>query len=224
MHIGTPFPHVPVCPKNVKLKAACGKQKSKLVLKFAHFCPCIIRVQIVHKNSRMHIGSPFPHVPPVLQVYRHLGVGDSCEAQKFSDTCVEKLRTLSRRERRLNDTLERHWPTPVRLNLCLQIASSPVHLASSHIWNLLKLVFTNPATKFMWGVDQFAEESLQIRRRYLGAKRRKCAQRGEVKVWRKGIFLSPVPKIKDNVKVKVKVKVNSKSVTEGQIFASSSQD
>ena len=146
VHIGTPFPHVPVCPKNVKLKAACGKQKSKLVLKFAHFCPCIIWVQIVHKNSRMHIGSPFPHVPPVLQVYRHLGVGDSCEAQKFSDTCVEKLRTLSRRERRLNDTLERHWPTPVGPNLCLQIASSPLHLASLHMESA-KTRFHNSSSK-----------------------------------------------------------------------------
>ena len=97
-------------------------------------------IQIEHKNSKSayrhpssSIGSPFPHVPPVLQVYRHLGVGDSCEAQKFSDTCVEKLRTLSKRDWQPNDTLERHWPTPVRPNVCLQIASSPLHLVSRHM-------------------------------------------------------------------------------------------
>ena len=33
------------------------------------------------------------------------------------------------------------------------------------------------------------------------AKRSKCAQRGDVKVWRKDSFLFPVAKIKDKVKV-----------------------
>ena len=133
---------------NVKLKTACCLWQTKRQISdnnvpiVAHYCPCVIRFQrknisthkLCAKTPRLHIGScPFPHVPPVLQVYRHLGVGDSCEAQKFSDTCVEKLRTLARRDWRPNDTLERHWPTPVRPNVCLQIASSPLHLVSRHM-------------------------------------------------------------------------------------------
>ena len=93
-----------------------------------------------HRNCAQELlectANPFPRVPAVLQVYRHFGVADSCEGQKFSDTCVRKLRTLASH----NDVWDGH--RQFGPNLCLQIAWSPMTLERrGAIW--LKLaIFT----------------------------------------------------------------------------------
>ena len=103
-----------------------------------------------HRNCAQElwecIANPFPRVPAVLQVYRHFGVADSCEAQKFSDTCVGKLRTLASHK----DVWDGH--RQFGPNLCLQIAWSPMTLKSrGAIW-LKPTFFTQKFMHQLWNL------------------------------------------------------------------------
>ena len=108
------------------------------------FSPKISRHQNCAQELWECIANPFPRVPAVLQVYRHFGVADSCEAQKFSDTCVGKLRTLASH----NDVWDGH--RQFGPNLCLQIAWSPMTLKShGAIW-LKPAIFTQKFMHQLW--------------------------------------------------------------------------
>ena len=110
----------------------------------SEFSPKISRHQNCAQELWECIANPFPRVPAVLQVYRHFGVADSCEAQKFSDTCVGKLRTLASHK----DVWDGH--RQFGPNLCLQIARSPMTLKSRGAIRLKPAIFTQKVMHQLW--------------------------------------------------------------------------
>ena len=110
----------------------------------SEFSPKISRHQNCAQELLECIANPFPCVPAVLQVYRHFGVADSCEGQKFSDTCVRKLRTLASH----NDVWDGH--RQFGPNLCLQIAWSPMTLKRRGAIRLKPAIFTQKVMHQLW--------------------------------------------------------------------------
>lgn len=94
-----------------------------------------------------------------------------------------------------------------------RIATSPLHLwnphiviqpffsssSSSHIAYLTQPVFHHSSLHWRSSHMELSTNcvgSLVFQRRWGGTKKGKCAQTGEVKVWRKGSFLSAVPRLR----------------------------